>query len=58
MELKGNWEEQKIKLKQKYTMLTDSDLVFEAGKKEAMLEKIQIKLGKTRGDLYSMIESL
>lgn len=58
IELKGNWDEQKVKLKKKYTFLTDSDLVFEKGKKDEMLEKIQIILGKPRGELYKIIESL
>ena len=30
-ELKGNWNEIKGKLKQKFAMLTDSDLLFVAG---------------------------
>lgn len=57
-ELKGNWDEQKIKLKQKYLYLTDSDLAFEPGKKDKMLADLQVKLGKTRGDLYQLIEAL
>ncbi len=32
-ELKGNWEEQKGKLKQKFASLTDDDLLFAEGKK-------------------------
>ncbi len=28
-ELKGKWDEQKGKLKQKYAILTDDDLMFE-----------------------------
>ena len=39
-ELKGNWLQQKGKLKQKFAVLTDSDLLYEQGKKEEMLEKI------------------
>lgn len=30
-ELKGNWDEQKGKLKQKFAILTDNDLMFEVG---------------------------
>ena len=33
-ELKGNWNEQKGKLMQKFATLTDNDLMFEEGKKE------------------------
>jgi len=35
-ELKGNWNEQKGKLKQKFAVLTDNDLMFEEGKKDEM----------------------
>ena len=46
--IKGNWEEQKGKLKQKFASLTDNDLMFAEGKKEEMYGKLQIKLGKTK----------
>lgn len=57
-ELKGNWEEQKGKLKQKFAMLTDDDLLFATGKKEEMIGKLQIKLGKTKEELHKIIEAL
>ena len=57
-ELKGNWSEQKTKLKSKFSFLSDQDLVYAEGKKEQMLENLQLKLGKTRRDLYTMIEAL
>ena len=58
MELQGNWNEQKVKLKQKFAVLDDEDLVFAEGKKDEMLVNLQIKLGKTKGDLKKIIESL
>jgi len=57
-ELKGNWNEQKGKLKQKFATLTDNDFLFEEGKKEEMLGRIQIKLGKTKEQLHQIISSL
>ena len=57
-ELKGNWNEQKGKLKQKFAFLTDNDLMFEEGKKDEMLGKLQIKLGKTMEELQKIISSL
>lgn len=57
-ELKGNWEEQKGKLKQKFASLTDNDLMFAAGKKEEMMGRLQIKLGKTKDELHKIISSL
>ncbi len=57
-EIKGNWNEQKGKLKQKFATLTDNDLLFEDGKKEEMLGRLQIKLGKSKEDLHKIISSL
>jgi uncharacterized protein YjbJ (UPF0337 family) len=57
-ELKGNWEEQKGKLKQKFAKLTDDDLLFVEGKREEMMGKLQIKLGKTKGELHKILEEI
>jgi len=57
-EVKGNWNEQKGKLKQKFAELTDNDLMYEEGKKEEMLGRIQIKLGKSKDELHKIIASL
>ena len=57
-EVKGNWNEQKGKLKQKFAVLTDNDLMFEEGKKEEMYGKLQITLGKTKEELRRIIGSL
>lgn len=50
-EAKGNWNEQKGLLKQKFAHLTDNDFMFADGKKDEMLGKLQIKLGKTKAEL-------
>ncbi|WP_338644875.1 CsbD family protein [Flavobacterium sp. KS-LB2] len=55
IKLKGNWEEQKGKLKQKFAALTDNDLLFTEGKKEEMMEKLQIKLGKSKEEILKII---
>ncbi|MES2618624.1 MAG: CsbD family protein [Bacteroidota bacterium] len=57
-EAKGNWNEQKGKLKQKFATLTDNDLLFVDGKKDEMLGKLQIKLGKTQEELQAIIAAL
>lgn len=57
-ELKGDWEVQKAKLKQKFAKLTDNDLLFIDGKKEEMLGKLQITLGKTKEELHKIIGAL
>lgn len=55
---KGNWNEQKGKLKTKFPTLTDTDLTFENGKRDEMLAKIQKKIGKTKEELNAIIEKL
>ena len=56
--LKGNWDEHKGKLKQKFAQLTDDDLLFAEGKKDEMLGRLQIKLGKTKEDLFKILSDL
>jgi uncharacterized protein YjbJ (UPF0337 family) len=58
IKLKKNWNEQKGKLKQKFAVLTDNDLLFETGKEDEMLGKIQIRLGKTKDQLRKLMASL
>jgi uncharacterized protein YjbJ (UPF0337 family) len=57
-EIKGTWNQQKAKLKHKFAVLTDNDLMFEEGKKEEMFGKLQIKLGKTKDELHKIIVAL
>ncbi len=58
LNIKGNWNEQKGKLKQKFASLTDDDLMFAEGKEEEMLGKLQIKLGKTKEELRKILSDL
>lgn len=57
-EINGTWNEQKGKLKQKFAELTDNDLLFEEGKKDEMLGKLQIKLGKTKEEIKDILSAL
>lgn len=57
-EVKGKWNEQKGKLKQKFAELTDNDLMYEQGKKEEMLGRIQVKLGKTKDEFAAILAAL
>lgn len=52
---KGNWNEQKGKLKKKFAVLTDNDLMYAEGKEDEMWGKIQKKLGKTKDELLKFI---
>jgi uncharacterized protein YjbJ (UPF0337 family) len=57
-ELKGNWNETKGKLKQKFAILTESDVLFIEGKKDEMLGRLQTKLGKTSEEVKRIIAEL
>jgi uncharacterized protein YjbJ (UPF0337 family) len=58
LNLKGNWNEVKGKLKQKYGELTDDDLVFSEGKEDELLGRLQKRLGKSKEELRKSIEEL
>jgi uncharacterized protein YjbJ (UPF0337 family) len=57
-ELEGTWNETKGKLKQKFAVLTDSDVLFAEGKRDEMLGRLQIKLGKTKEEILKIIAEL
>lgn len=57
-EVKGNWNQIKGKLKQKYGQLTDDDLRFAEGKEDEMWGRLQEKTGKTKKELRGEIEKL
>jgi uncharacterized protein YjbJ (UPF0337 family) len=56
--LKGNWNEIKGKLKQKYGELTDDDLIFTEGKEDELYGRLQQRLGKTKDELRKEIEKI
>lgn len=57
-EIKGNWKDIKGKLKLKFGMLTDSDLLFAEGKQDEMLARLQTKLGRTKAEVHKIILEL
>ena len=48
LEIKGDWNITKGKLKQKWAKLTDSDLQFAEGKSEELIGRIQKRTCETR----------
>lgn len=58
LEIKGNWNELKGKLKQKYGNLTDDDMAYAEGKEDELLGRLQKKIGKTREEVIREIKSL
>ncbi len=57
-EIKGNWNELKGKLKQKFAFLTDNDLMSKEGKEDELYGRLQKKLGKTKEELQKIIDEL
>ncbi len=58
LEMKGTWNETKGKLKQKYADLTDDDLLFEEGKEDELLGRLQKKTGQTKEAIRDSISNL
>jgi len=48
LEMRGDWNITKGKLKQKWAQLTDDDLQYVAGKQEELLGRIQKRTGESR----------
>ena len=57
-EINGKWNTTKGKLKQKFAVLSDNDLMFAEGKKDEMVGRLQIKLGKTKEEMQKIISAL
>ncbi|MDP4173846.1 MAG: CsbD family protein [Bacteroidota bacterium] len=58
LEIKGNWNQLKGKLKQKYANLTDDDLRYEEGKDDELLGRIQKRTGRTREEIIKEIKNM
>jgi uncharacterized protein YjbJ (UPF0337 family) len=57
-EIKGIWKETKGKLKQKFAMLTDDDLLLVEGKQDELLGRLQTRLGRTKDEIRKIISEL
>jgi uncharacterized protein YjbJ (UPF0337 family) len=55
---KGNWNEAKGKLKKKFAVLSDNDLLYEEGKEDELYGRLQQKLGKTRSEVSKILSEL
>jgi len=58
LKLKGNWNELKGKVKQQYADLTDDDLLYEEGKEDELIGRIQKKTGKARDEVVDWLNQL
>lgn len=58
LQLKGNWNEIKGKLKKQYADLTDDDLLYAEGKEDELYGRLQKKLGKSKEEVQKLINEL
>jgi uncharacterized protein YjbJ (UPF0337 family) len=58
LKIKGNWNEMKGKLKKQYANLTDDDLLYEEGKEDELLGRLQKKTGHTKDEIKKWIDKL
>jgi len=54
----GSWNEVQGKLKKKYGLLTDNDLVYKHGQHDEMLGRLQQKLGKSQDEIIKIIAEI
>jgi uncharacterized protein YjbJ (UPF0337 family) len=55
LEIKGDWNVAKGKMKQKWAKLTDDDLQFVSGKEDELVGRIQKRTGEAREQVESAI---
>lgn len=48
LEIKGDWNIAKGKMKQKWAQLTDDDLQFASGQEDELVGRIQMRTGQAR----------
>jgi uncharacterized protein YjbJ (UPF0337 family) len=55
LKIKGNWNELKGKLKEKYADLTDDDLLYAEGQEDQLLGRLQQKTGAAKEELSKFL---
>jgi uncharacterized protein YjbJ (UPF0337 family) len=56
LQIKGNWNEFKGRLKQRFADLTDDDLRFVEGKEDELMGRLQQRLGKSKEEICRAME--
>jgi uncharacterized protein YjbJ (UPF0337 family) len=56
MNLKGNWNVVKGKLKKAYGDLTDDDLTYAEGQENELVGRIQKRIGKTQAEVHRLLD--
>lgn len=55
---KGDWNQVKGRLKQKYGQLTDDDLVYSEGKVDELIGRLEKKLGVAKDKITRLISEI
>lgn len=55
LRISGNWKQIKGNLKQQYGDLTDDDLIYEEGKEDELVGRLEKKLGKSKDEVRAII---
>lgn len=58
MQITRSWREQKIMLKKRFSSLLDLDFEYQDGERERMMEKLSLKLEKSRDELDMIFAEL
>jgi uncharacterized protein YjbJ (UPF0337 family) len=56
LEIKGDWNITKGKLKQKWAQLTDNDLEFADGMEDELIGRIQKRTGENSGAIHKAVK--
>lgn len=54
--ISGDWKRQADSLKEKFPQLTDSDLKFESGREDDLLERLATRMHKKREEVINIIK--
>jgi uncharacterized protein YjbJ (UPF0337 family) len=58
LKLDAPWPQVKDRLKEHNTQLTDEDLAYSPGQEDALLERLQKKMKKSKDEIRAYIESV
>jgi uncharacterized protein YjbJ (UPF0337 family) len=56
--IRQRWNEARAKLKKRYAMLTDDDLVLKAGRETELIGRLQNKLGVQKDEVMKILAEL
>jgi hypothetical protein len=51
----SNWERWRENIRREYPDMSDEDLSYEASREEELLERLQIKTGKTKAQIFEWL---